>query len=433
MSDNSNPSQNSRRSFLKTTTAATAAVAAGSTLNVGRFAHGAGTRETVRIGLIGCGGRGSGAIQNALNASPQNEVVGLCDMFEDRLKFCRKTLETKRKDQTKVTDETCFLGFDGYKQLLETDIDVVLLCTPPYFRPMQLRAAIEAGKHVFCEKPVGVDAPGVRSVLETSEMARKKGLSIVSGLCWRYDNLVKDMVGKIRDGYIGDITTIQENYLTGLLWQRNRKDDWTEMHYQLRNWLYFHWLSGDHIVEQHIHSLDKALWLMGDTPPVAAYGCGGRQVRTDARFGNIYDHFAVCYEWANGVKTFAYCRQQGGPIFRETDDYVYGSNGRARILGNEITLNDKVVYKYEGPRPNMYDVEHVALFDGIRNNKPINNGTYMSYSTLLAILGREVCYTGKRITWEEMMNSQSKLGPEKLEFGDIPVPEVPMPGQTKFK
>ncbi|MEC9092844.1 MAG: Gfo/Idh/MocA family oxidoreductase, partial [Planctomycetota bacterium] len=244
---------NTRRSFLKKSTAGAAVIAAGSTANIGRYVHGAGTRETVRIGLIGCGGRGTGAAQNALKANPQNEIVGLCDMFDDRLNFCRKTLETKRKDQTKVTDETCFTGFDGYKKLLDTDVDVVLLCTPPYFRPTQLRAAIEAGKHVFCEKPVAVDGPGVRSVLETTELARKKNLSIVSGLCWRYDNLVRDIVGKIQDGYIGDITAIQENYLTGLLWQRNRKEDWTEMHYQLRNWLYFHWLSGDHIVEQHIH------------------------------------------------------------------------------------------------------------------------------------------------------------------------------------
>lgn len=431
MSENRKSSKKDRRSFLKTSTTGAAALAAGTALNMGRFAHAAGTRETVRIGLIGCGGRGTGAAQNALNANPQNELVGLCDMFEDRLSFCRKTLENKKKDQTKVTDDNCFIGFDGYKKLLETDIDVVLLCTPPYFRPVQLRAAIDAGKHVFCEKPVAVDAPGVRSVLETTELARKKKLSIVSGLCWRYDYLVRDIVGKIRDGYIGEIKTIQENYLTGLLWQRNRKDDWTEMHYQLRNWLYFHWLSGDHIVEQHIHSLDKALWLMGDTPPVSAYGCGGRQVRTDKRFGNVYDHFAVCYEWANGVKTFAYCRQQGR-CFRETDDHVYGTNGNAKILGNEIRINDRVVHKYNGERPNMYDVEHVALFDGIRNGKPINNGVYMSYSTLMAILGREVCYTGQKITWDQMLNSQNKLGPEKLEFGDIPVPEVAMPGQTKF-
>lgn len=433
MSETNNPASGSRRSFLKKSSMGAAAVASAATLNMGKFAHAAGTRETVRIGLIGCGGRGSGAIQNALNASPQNEVVGLCDMFEDRLNFCRKTLEAKKKDQTKVTDDTCFLGFDGYKKLLDTDVDVILLCTPPYFRPMQLKAAIEAGKHVFCEKPVAVDAPGVRSVLETTELAKKKGLSIVSGLCWRYDYMVKDLVGKIMDGYIGDITAIQENYLTGLLWQKNREKDWTEMHYQLKNWLYFHWLSGDHIAEQHIHSLDKAMWLMGDTPPMKAYGCGGRQTRTDARFGNVYDHFAVCYEWANGVKTFAYCRQQGGKIFRETDDHVYGTNGRAKILGNQIIMNDKVAYKYEGERPNMYDVEHVALFDGIRNDKPINNGVYMSYSTLMAILGREVCYTGQQITWDQMMKSENKLGPDKLEFGDIPVPEVAMPGQTKFK
>ena len=210
MSDNSNPSQNSRRSFLKTTTAATAAVAAGSTLNVGRFAHGAGTRETVRIGLIGCGGRGSGAIQNALNASPQNEVVGLCDMFEDRLKFCRKTLETKRKDQTKVTDETCFLGFDGYKQLLETDIDVVLLCTPPYFRPMQLRAAIEAGKHVFCEKPPGKSVNDIENVIVAQQ--KKPCLKLKYGFNHRYHDSVIEAMNIVKSGKLGYLLNIRGFY-----------------------------------------------------------------------------------------------------------------------------------------------------------------------------------------------------------------------------
>ena len=226
---------------------------------------------------------------------------------------------------------------------------------------------------------------------------------------------------------------MQENYLTSRPWSRIRDEKWDDVQYQLRNWLNFTWLSGDHIVEQHIHSLDKALWLMGDTPPMVAYGSGGRQVHTQDRYGNVYDHFSVCFEWANGVKTFAYCRQQPG-LFNETDDYVYGTNGRAKILGNQIVINDQIVHQFKDKKPNMYDVEHVALFDGIREGKPINNGTYMSYSTLMAILGREACYSGKKITWEQMMNSNRVLGPSMLDgFGEAPEPEVAMPGEYKFQ
>ena len=226
---------------------------------------------------------------------------------------------------------------------MDTDIDVVLLCTTPHFRPVQLRAAVEAGKHVFCEKPVAVDGPGVRDVLATSKMAAEKGLNLVSGLCWRYDLGVLETMQRIQDGAIGDIRSIQENYLTGTLWHRGQDPSWSEMEYQMRNWLYFTWLSGDHIVEQHIHSLDKALWLNGDVPPARAFGLGGRQVRTDDKWGNIYDHFAVCYEWESGVKAFAYTRQMSG-CYNNVDDYVLGTKGSAVILRNTIE-NDEGTWK----------------------------------------------------------------------------------------
>ncbi len=313
---------------------------------------------------------------------------------------------------------------------MESDVDVVILTTSPHYRPQHLRAAIDAGKHVFCEKPVAVDPNGVRSVLATSKLAEKKGLNIVSGLCWRYDLGVRETIGRIKDGAIGDIVAIHENYLTSTLWHRDPKPGdpaWSEMENQNRNWLYYTWLSGDHIVEQFIHSLDKAMWLMDDQPPVSAVGLGGRQVRTEPKWGNIFDHHAVCYEWENGVKVFAYTRQMAG-CHNNVDDYVLGTKGKAQVLKSKV--NDEVVFR--GKKPSMYDQEHKELFAAIRAGTPINNGHYMSYSTMLAILGREACYTGQKLTWSNAINANVQLGPTKYEFGDVPVPPVATPGVTKF-
>lgn len=427
MSDHSSPANSNRRDFLKSSTAA---VVAGSvaTLAASTPVHAAGS-DTLKVGLIGCGGRGSGAALNAMRADKNAKLVAMADAFGDRLEQSRKGLSNQLQDQFAVDQDHMFVGFDAYKQVLASDVDVVLLCTPPHFRPAQLRAAVEAGKHIFCEKPVAVDPTGVRSVLETCEMAEKRGLNVVSGLCWRYDYGVRATMDRIKDGALGDIVAIQENYLTGALWHRGRQDSWSEMEYQMRNWLYFTWLSGDHIVEQHIHSLDKALWLMNDEPPAKCFGLGGRQVRTEDKWGHIYDHFAVCYEWANGVKTFAYTRQMSG-CANDVDDYVLGTKGRAQILRNKIEGENP--YQYEGPKPSMYDVEHQFLFKAIRDGKPINNGKYMSYSTLMAIMGREACYTGQSITWEQAMNSPQDLSPKDYAWGDVNIPSIAIPGQTKF-
>lgn len=418
----------SRRDFLKDSTGAVVAGSLAATLGANRAVHAAGT-DILKVGLIGCGGRGTGAAANAMRAEDNVRLTALADAFPDRLQHAKNILGKNPKYD--VPDEQCFIGFDAYKQLMQTDVDVVLLCTPPHFRPMQIRAAIEAGKHVFCEKPIAVDATGVRSVLETTELAKKKNLTIVSGLCWRYDFGVRATMDQIKNGAIGDIAAVQENYLTGTLWHRGRGDDWSEMEYQMRNWLYFTWLSGDHIVEQHIHSLDKALWLMDDQPPVECVGLGGRQVRTGEQWGNIYDHFAVCYEWANGVKTFAYTRQMAG-CKNDVDDYVLGSKGRATILKHRIEGENQWRYPKNAPKPSMYDQEHKELFAGIRSGDIINNGEYMCYSTLLAIMGREACYTGKTITWEEALNSKQDLSPEAYEWGEVAVPEIAMPGRTEF-
>jgi len=427
----------SRRDFLKTSTLAAGGMLAGG-LSLGRSAHAAGS-DILKVGLIGCGGRGTGAAGNALNADPNAKLVAMGDAFPDRLEGSVKGLKKQYGDRIDVPQERRFVGFDAYQKVLASGVDVVILAEPPHFRPQHLKAAIEAGKHVFCEKPVAVDAPGVRSVLATCEEAKKKNLNIVSGLCWRYHNGVRETMNRVLDGAIGRILTIQETYLTGLLWERPRQPDWTEMEFQMRNWYYFTWLSGDHNVEQHVHSLDKALWAMHDEPPKRAWGLGGRQVRTEPKFGNIYDHHAVAYEYP-GVTVYSYTRQEGG-CYSDVSDIFTGTKGRANILGHKIDdLDGKPIWRFKGEGGNMYDLEHKALFAAIRSGQTINNGLYMARSTMLAIFGRMVDYTGKALTWDEAINSKEDLSPKSYAW-DAQPPILPgkdgrypvaMPGITPF-
>lgn len=311
-------------------------------------------------------------------------------------------------------------------------MDVVILTTPPHFRPLHLQAAVEAGKHVFCEKPVAVDAPGVQSVVNSCREAKKKSLAVVSGLCWRYHHAKRAIMQKVHEGAVGDIVALHCIYNTGELWHHPRQKEWSDMEWQMRNWLYFTWLSGDCNVEQHIHSLDKMMWAMKDAPPKQCVGTGGRQKRVDPAFGNIYDHHAVCYEWANGVKLFAYCRQQDGTA-KDVSDYVMGTKGTAEIMKHKIVGENPWAYKApDGDKDDMYQNEHNELFASIRKGEPINNGDYMTQSTLLAIMGRMSTYTGQVITWEMAMNSSENLTPPKYEFGEMATPPVAVPGVTKF-
>jgi len=428
-----------RRSFLTTSAKVAAAGSVAATLMpqpvFGGYHNS--VNDTLKIGLVGCGGRGTGAVLNACNADSNTKVTALADAFMDRIDSCQKGLQTQIAAKMDVADEHKFTGFDCYKKICESDIDVVLLATPPHFRPAQLKAAVDAGKHVFCEKPVGVDVPGVQSVRETCKIAFGKGLSVVSGLCWRYDLGVNEIISRIKDGAIGEIKMIQENYLTGTLWHRgNGTEDpetgevrkWSQMEFQFLNWLFFNWLSGDHIAEQHIHSLDKALWLNDDKPPTSCYGTGGRLVRTNEKYGNVYDHFSTVYEWeGSDAKTFSQCRQMAG-CFNDVDDYVVGTKGTAKVLKFEITNADgKQSFKQKG-KPSMYDVEHQHLFRSIREGKPINNGEYMCDSTLMALIGREASYTGKEIKWADFLKSEVRLGPTKYEWGDFEPAPVAKPG-----
>lgn len=425
-----NVSDSSRREFLKSSSAGVLAGSVLGSLAVPRSVH-ASVDETIRVGLVGCGGRGGGAAKDALMADPHARITAMADAFADRLESKLGTLANDEDvgSRVEVGAEGKYVGFDAYKQLMASDVDVVILATPPHFRPAHLQEAIARGKHVFCEKPVAVDAPGIRSVFETVEEARKKNLSIVSGLCWRYDFGVRETMKRVLDGAIGDIVAIQENYNAGPLWCHDRQPGWSDMEYQMRNWLYYTWLSGDHNVEQHIHSLDKALWVMGDEPPASATGLGGRQVRTEPKWGNIFDHHAVVYEYDNGVRVYSFCRQQAG-CSNDTEDYFLGTKGRCEVIRNRIKGEQN--WRYRGPKPSMYLVEHQELFNGIRSGEIINNGTYMTRSTMMAIMGRMATYTGQTITWDQALNSQEKLGPEKYEWGSVEMPPVAMPGLTPF-
>jgi len=417
---------------------AAAGVFAGN-LSIASGAHAAGS-DVLKIGLVGCGGRGTDAAANAMEADANCKLVALADVFSDRLKGSLDRLKKQFPDKVAVEPDRCFVGFDGADKLIQSGLDVVILAEPPHFRPAHLKAAVDAGLHVFCEKPVAVDAQGVRSVLATAEEAKKKNLNIVSGLCWRYDLGVQETMKRVLDGAIGEIKSIQETYLAASLSYRPRQPNWTEMEYQLRNWQYFVWLSGDFNNEQHVHSLDKAAWAMREQTPVRAWGIGGQQ-RRDPRQGDVYDHHAVTYEYANGVHVHAYCRQIPGCEW-DVNDIFFGTKGTASILAHQIKGPDgKVKWRYRGPKPSMYDVEHQRLFAAIRSGKTINNGLYMAQSTMMAIIGRLVDYTGNPLTWEQAINSKQRLAPATYSRDAVPpvVPDkdgkypIAMPGVTTFE
>ncbi len=421
----------SRREFLKTTSTLTAGTLL-SGLPITRNAF-AGANDVIKIGLIGCGGRGSGAAIQALNADKNIKLVALGDLFADRLEkslvnITKQASESGIADKVAVTPERQFVGFDAYQQVIDSGVDVVLLATPPHFRPAHLKAAVVAGKHCFVEKPIAVDAPGVRSVLTTCEEAKQKQLSSVSGLCYRYDLAKREAYQRLHEGAIGDILALQANYLSGTLTYFGRKPEWSEMEWQIRNWQYFVWLSGDHNVEQHIHSLDKAAWAMRDEPPVKCLGLGGRELR-DPKVGNGYDHFSVVYEYAEGQKLFSRCRQMDG-CANEVSDYVIGTKGAYLAMKNAFDGESK--WRYRGNAPNMFQQEHNELFASVRSSQPINNGLYMARSTMMAIMGRMSAYTGQEITWEQAMASQEDLTPAKYDWESAPAILVAKPGITRF-
>ena len=394
--------------------------------------------ETLRIGLVGCGGRGTGAATQALSADPDVKLVAMADAFEDRLQESLSFLQGEPKVGAKVDvpADRRFVGFEACEKLIASGVDVVLLCTPPQFRPLHLRLAVEAGKHVFAEKPVAVDAPGVRSVLESCQGARTKGLSVVSGLCLRYDSGFRETVRRLHDGALGEVNALLANDYRSGRWAKPRQPGWSEMLYQMRNWYNFTWLSGDFNVEQHVHHLDVCAWIMKDQYPVKAVGMGGRQVLTEPEYGQIYDHFSVTYEYADGARLFSNCRQQPG-CKNDMSMQVLGTRGRAELSERRKGLSIHGTggeWFFDGPKNQMYQAEHDELFAGIRAGKPINNGEYMARSTLLAIMGRMAAYTGQEVTWEMALNSKEDLSPARYDWDAPPPPSsVAVPGQTPFR
>lgn len=449
-------SRPSRRDFLKTSVAASAGAflagcagpqksgpaAGGGPANAqpapAPAVHSGKTPDKIRVGVIGCGGRGSGAAWDAVKGAPNIEIAALGDLFPDRIESCRKwLLETAGKenlaDHIQVTDDRCFAGFDGYKGVLGCNVEMVILATPPGFRPWHYKAAIEAGKHVFMEKPVAVDPSGVRMVIAASELAAQRKLAVVTGTQRRHQPPYLEMMKRIHDGQIGEIVAAQCYWNQGALWVKKKEPTWSDMEWQCRNWLYFCWLSGDHIVEQHVHNLDVVNWAMKDAVPGKCVGMGGRQMRVEPEYGNIYDHFNIEYEYPNGVRTLSMCRQIPGCSDRVSERIV-GTKGAAYMGGNKYTITGEKPWAFEGGGDvNPYVQEHTDLIASIRAGQPLNEGKRIAQSTLTAIMGRTSAYTGREIQWDWIMNgSKLDLTPPKFEMGDLAIDPVPMPGQTKL-
>jgi predicted dehydrogenase len=412
-----------RREFLGATAAVAAALRA-------PLVHPAGG-DVLKVGLIGCGGRGSGAAEQALSADPNVRLVAMGDAFADRLQSSLKILRSSHPEKVDVKEENCFVGFDAYKGVIAAS-DVVLLCEPPHFRPSHLKAAVEAGKHVFAEKPVAVDGPGVRSVLASCEEAKKKSLSVVSGLCLRYSAGFREMMKRVHGGEIGEVLALQANDYRSGRWSRPRKPEWSDMTWHMRNWYNFTWLSGDFNVEQHVHYLDVCAWAMKDQYPVRAIGMGGRQVLTEPEYGNIYDHFSIVYEYASGAKMFSNTRQHKN-CKTDMSAVAIGSKGRALISEGPLRISGENPWEHQGKDKNIYQVEHDEFFASIRSGKPINNGDYMAKSTLMAIMGRMAAYTGQQIGWEQALQSKEDLTPSKYDWDlALELPPIATPGLTKF-
>jgi predicted dehydrogenase len=389
--------------------------------------------DIVRIGLVGCGGRGTGAANEAMTTGRNVELVAMGDVFENQLRNSLATLTEQKRDQVKVDSDRQFIGLDAYQKVIDSGVDAVLLTTPPGFRPLHLKAAVAAGKHVFCEKPMATDAPGVRSVLASAEEAKRKKLALVAGFCWRYNRERRAFYEQVHNGAIGDIRAIYATYYTGPVKpmppDSARRPEWSDVEWQVRNWYNFTRLSGDGLVEQAVHSVDKIAWAMRDVPPLKAVAVGGRQIPNHS--GNIYDHFEVNYEYPDDVRAFLGCRQQTG-CYSENNDYLMGTKGVGTIV-RRPAIRGGTDWQYRGPANNMYQTEHDELFASIRSGKPINDGVWMAHSTLMAIMGRMAAYTGQEITWDMALNSEEKLVPEPLTW-DMPLEIRPMamPGRTRF-
>ena len=416
-----------RRTFIKSASVAAGALAAAQASITGAWAAGS---DEIRIGLIGAGGRGTGAVQNAIKSSKGVRLVAMAELFPDRLADSRKTLADKVGAAATVPNDRAFTGLDGYKSVLQSDANYIILATPPGFRPEHLKASVEAGKHIFTEKPVAVDGPGIKTCLSLVDVAAQKKLLVGCGLQRHHQQGYLDTIARIHDGAIGDIVAARAYWNQGALWNRGRKPEWSDTEWQLRNWYYFTWLCGDHIVEQHVHNIDVVNWAM-KAHPVRAMGTGGRQVRTGPEWGHIYDHFAVDFEYENGVHLFSMCRQQEGTAGSVSEALV-GSKGTCQVNDYRITgpsAFDGGSIKRKELDP--YQQEHTDFIASIRKGEPVSDLKWVTESTASAIMGREAAYTGKVVTFDDIVNSTTVLAPPSIDLSAaLPTPPVPMPGAT---
>jgi predicted dehydrogenase len=427
------PQNASRRTFLKRT-ASGAALAAG--LSVARAAHAAGP-DVVKIGMIGAGGRCSGAAAQSLSVGPYVKLVAMCDLFRDRVLAKRDVLKKQRPEQAAVDDDHCFDGFDGYKKVIEC-ADVVLIACASKFHPMYSEAAIKAGKHVFVEKPHAIDPVGVRQLQAACELAKQKGVSIVSGLQSRYHAGYQATVQKIHEGAIGEVVAMQSMFLRGPYQLVNRNPNYSETQYQCSNWYHFCWLSGDDVTQSLVHNLDRVSWILKEEMPKWCFGLGGRSTSFGDVYGDMFDHHTAVYEYASGPRVYALCQTRNG-CYGNSSDIVMGTKGVCQL--GACRIDGETKWRFEGPHNDPYTAEQKALIDAVREGKPVNNGAYMCNSTLVGILGQIACYSGKATTWDEAAKSDLRFGPtaEQSSF-DMPPPTkpdasgnypLPIPGMTK--
>ena len=435
----------SRRDFIKKSAVAAVSLSA-LTAGTRSVAHAAGTSELLKVGLVGCGGRGLGAVtQFLLSTKTPVKLWAMGDIFRDNLNKCYGTLSKGAKaryDRKKfgslsarmsVPESRKFVGFDAYKNVIDSGVDVVILATPPFFRPEHLMYTVKANKHVFIEKPAGVDPVGIRKLIEASELAETKGLSIVAGTQRRHQNHYIDIMNRVHNGEIGEIVSGQCFWNIGECFPLlNRKPEWSDMEWQCRNWGFYTWLSGDHICEQHVHNIDIINWAIR-AHPVHIMGMGGRAYRKGPKYGNVFDHFAVEFEYPDGVRVASYCRQSPGCTGR-VSERVLGTKGWAYTDSANGILQVKGKSKYQSPAsPNPYYQEHADLINSIRQGRPINEGRQVAESTLCAIIGRMSAYTGRAMKWDWVIKkSKLDLSPPKYEFGDLPERPVAIPGKTKL-
>jgi len=407
-----------RRGFIQTSVAG--AAAAHTVLRVRATPAAVPEGPPLKAGLVGCGGRGTGAAKDILNSAHGIRITALADVFQDRLDSARKALSERGQE---IPDSQCFVGFDAYKKLIATDVDIVLLATPPHFRSTHFAAAVEAKKHVFMEKPVAVDPAGVRSVIATGEKAKELGLSVVAGTQRRHKKAYIETCKRIADGAIGQIVAARCYWNQSQLWYRERDPKWSDMEWMIRDWVNWTWLSGDHIVEQHVHNLDVIHWFTGKHP-VKAVGMGARMRRVT---GDQYDFFAVDFEFDDGMHLESMCRQING-CADNVSEFIVGTKGSSNCANKIFNPDGSVAWAYEGPREQEYVEEHTDLVESIRTGKPINEARNVAESTMMAIMGRISAYSGKEVAWDDLMGSDLRLGPAEYGWGPVTMGKVAVPG-----